>query len=96
MSLGEAFYAYNRHEFTICIVKEIHEKAATEALKMMVGTFADESSFIGIETAGNIIVLKAGAPLNSSQQQTSIKMASQFCSRLMACSSEEHLMAEVN
>ena len=96
LCLGEAFYAYNRYESTSVEIKESGERQANEITNTMVGIFMDESSFLGIETSGHNIILKSSIPSSPIEQQTTIKLMSQFCLKLMACSSEEGIMMGVN
>ena len=62
----------------------------------MVGTFKNESSFIGIQTQGNIIVLKSAIPSTSDEQQAINQAMKLFSEHLLVCQSEEDVIAEVN
>ena len=48
ITIGDAFYIYNIHQFTTGDVKDVGESKASGGLATTVGTFTDESSFIQI------------------------------------------------
>ena len=62
ISIGEAFYIYDRHKYTTAYVKEVGERKTSEGLSTTVGTFTDESSFIGIQICGQLLMLKSAIP----------------------------------
>ena len=96
ISIGEAFYIYNRHQFTTTDIKEVGERKTSEGLSTTVGTFTDESSFIGIQIAGSVLILKCAIPSSSIEQQQIHQLMTDFALKMSTYQSEELLMDEIN
>ena len=96
ISIGEAFYIHDRHQFTTVDVKEVGERKTSEGLSTTVGTFTDESSFIGIQIHGTILILKGAIPSSPIEQQQIHQLMTDFSLKLLTHQSEELLMEEIN
>ena len=96
ISIGEAFYIYDRHKYTTAYVKEVGERKTSEGLSATVGTFKDESSFIGIQICDTLLMLKSAIPSSPEEQSQIHQLMTDFSLNLLTFQSEELVMEEIN